>query len=131
MTNKVHLSQVDDRRILVEAGSNLLAGGASLVGNVIQVSGYTHLTGFVFSDVDSAANGIIVEQGMLLTDFPASIPATAFISHSTTSYTGSDIVNNTFSVQIVAPFARVIYINGGAAQGVFRLYFEARTLRGL
>ena len=131
MTNKVHISQIDDRIMLLETGSSLLAGGASLVGDVIQVTGYTHITGFVFSDVDSATDGVIIEQGLLIPDFSAGTPSTTFITNSTMTYTGGDIITNSFSVQVVSPFARIIYVNGASPQGAFRLYFEARVLRGL
>jgi hypothetical protein len=131
LTNKVHISQQDDRIMLFEAGGTLLGAGASLVGNVIQVSGYSHITGFVYSDVASALNGVVIEQALLITDFPAGAVATTAATVSTTSYTAADIINNAFSVQIVAPFARIIYTNGAGAQTVFRLAFEARVLRGL
>lgn len=131
MTNKVHISQIDDRLLLAETGTSLLAGAARLVGDVIQVSGYTHITGFIFSDVASAADGVIIEQGILIADFPTGVAATTSITNSTTTYVAGDIESNSFSVQVVAPFARIIYVNGAVAQGAFRLYFEARALRGL
>lgn len=131
MTNKVHISQQDDRTLLEADGSSLLGAGASLVGNVIQVSGYSHITGFIFSDVASATDGVIIEQGLIVTDFPAGVAATTLITNSTTTYTAGDILNNAFSVQIVAPFARIIYTNGAAAQTEFRAAFEARVFRGL
>ena len=131
MTNKVHISQQDDRVMLFETGVSLLGAGASLVGAVVQVSGYSHLTGFVYSDVASALGGIIIEQGLLISDFPAGVAATTHVTTSNTTYTAADIVNNAFSVQIVAPFARIIYINGAGAQSEFRLAFEARVFRGL
>jgi hypothetical protein len=117
--------------MLFEDGSALLGAGVSLVGDVIQVSGYSHITGFIYSDVASAINGVIIEQGLLITDFPAGAPATTAVTVSTTSYTAADIINNAFSVQIVAPFARIIYTNGAGAQSDFRLAFEARVFRGL
>ena len=131
MTNKTHISQIDDKRIFFEDGSVVLAGGSSVVGNVFQVSGFTHITGFVYSDVDSAVGGLIIEQGLDPADFPAGTPATSNVTVTPLSITGGDIVGNALSVQIVAPYVRVIYINGGAAQSTFRATFEARILRGL
>ena len=131
MTNKVHLSQVDERNLLLQDGSISLAAGSSVVGDVFQVSGFTHITGFVYSDVDSALGGLIIEQGLMISDFPAGTPATELITNSAITVTGSDILNNAFSVQIVAPYARIIYINGAAPQTTFRAIFEARIIRGL
>jgi len=129
LTNKTHISQIDDRTILFS--ETALGGSASIVGDVIHVSGYTHITGFVYSDVDSATDGLIIEQGLKTTDFPDGAAATTNVTVSTLSYTAADIVSNAFSVQIVAPYARVIYINGAGAQSTFRASFEARVLRGL
>ena len=131
MTNKVHLSQVDERNLLFQDGSTVLAAGSSVIGDVFQVSGFTHITGFTYSDADSAMDGLIVEQGLQLSDFPAGTPATTDITNSTITVTGGDIVNNAYSVQIVAPYARIIYINGAAPQTTFRAVFEARIIRGL
>jgi hypothetical protein len=131
LTNKVHISQVDERNLFLEDGSNLLAATSSIIGDVFQVSGFTHITGFVYSDVDSALGGLIIEQGLKLTDFPAGTAATENITNSSLTITGSDTINNAFSVQIVAPYARIIYINGGSGQAEFRAIFEARVIRGL
>lgn len=131
MPNKVHISQIDDRNLILQDGSNVLSAGGILIGDIVQVAGYTHITGFAYSDVDSAAGGFIVEQGIQISDFPPSAAGTEFLTISSTAITGGDQVNNAFSVQIVAPFARIIYINGASAQGAFRLYAEARILRGL
>jgi hypothetical protein len=131
MPNKVHLSQIDDRNLILQDGSSTLAAGGTLIGDVVQVAGYTHVTGFAYSDVDSAAGGFIVEQGIQISDFPSAGPGTEFLTISSTAITGGDQVNNAFSVQIVAPFVRIIYINGASPQSAFRLYAEARVLRGL
>tara|TARA_B100001109_G_C18737127_1_gene414842 strand:+ start:444 stop:839 length:396 start_codon:yes stop_codon:yes gene_type:complete len=131
MSNKVHISQIDDRQLILEDGSNTLSAGGTLIGSVIQVAGYTHITGFAYSDVDSAAGGFIVEQGIQISDFPSGAAGSEFLTISSTAITGGNQVDNAFSVQIVAPFARIIYINGAVAQSSFRLYAEARVLRGL
>lgn len=131
MTNKTHLSQIDEKSVLFADGSALLAASSSLVGDVVHVSGFTHLTGYIYSDVDSAAGGVIIEQGIDIDDFPSGTPATSLVTNSAFACTGGDIVSNAFSVQIVAPYVRVIYINGASNQGAFRAIFEARILRGL
>ncbi len=130
MTNKVHISQIDDRHIFEESGINLLAAGGSIIGDIFQVSGYTHITGFVYSDVASALNGLIIEQAVQESDFPAGV-ATANVTSTALTITGADITNNALSVQVVGSYVRVIYINGATPQGTFRAVFEARVMRGL
>lgn len=127
--NKVDISQVDEP-ILVSSTTPLGAGGL-FVSTPVSVLGYTHICGFAFSNVASAINGLIIEQGYQSTDFPAGTPATSLITRSLYSISAADLDNNAFAVQIVAPFARIIYTNGAAAQATFRLFFGARILRGL
>lgn len=131
MGNKTHISQIDDRVILTATDSDILAAGASLVSEVIYVSGYTHICGFVYSDVDSAASGLVIEQGLQESDFPSGVVATEHVTVSEFSVPGADIVNNAYSVQIVAPFVRIFYTNGAAPQTTLRMSFEARIIRGL
>lgn len=129
MADKVNISQIEHKH-LVESITNLSAG-SSLVGEVTAVDGYTHITGFAFSDVSSILNGVIVEQGLQASDFPAGTPATSLVTISTFTLSANDIVTNNYAIQVVAPFARVIFINGPVAQTKFRIVFEARILRGL
>jgi hypothetical protein len=131
MTNKIAISQVDDLVILLDDGTSPLIAAGSLVGNVFLVSGYTHITGYIYSDVTSAAGGVIIEQGLKIGDFTPGTPATTGVTSTALAYTGGDIINNAYSVQIVAPYARIIYINGASPQTDFRAYFEARVMRGL
>jgi len=131
MTNKVQISQIDDLVLLLADGNSPLPAGVSLVGEVFLVSGYTHITGYIYSDVASAVSGMIIEQGLKISDFTDGAAATTGVTVTTSAYTATDIINNAFSVQIVAPFARVIYINGATPQTEFRAYFEARVMRGL
>jgi hypothetical protein len=128
MTNKTHISQVDERILLFEDGTAPLGAAASLVGNVIQVSGFTHITGFIYSDV---TGGLVIEQGLAIADFPIGTAATSMVTSSALAITAANITDNAFSVQIVAPFVRIIYVNGAGAQTDFRAVFEARVLRGL
>lgn len=131
MTNKTHIAQIDELVLDVVNNTPLLAGAGTYVGDPVYVNGYTHISGFVFSDVDSAANGLIIEQGLSEADFPAGTAATTSVTRSLFGITGGDMESNSFAVQIVAPWARIIYINGAAAQTEFKLYSEARILRGL
>lgn len=135
MSNKTHLSQVDDLVVSVLDSNTdatvLLTSGETYYGTATYVSGYTHMTGFIYSDVDSAASGVIIEQALREADLPAGAAATTGITHSLFSLTGGDMESNSFSVQLVAPWVRVIYINGGSNQTEFKLYFETRILRGL
>ncbi len=131
MTNKVHVSQIDDRNLFFQDGSTILAASSSIIGEVFQVSGFTHIAGWAYSDVDSATNGLIIEQALDAADFPSGSAATSNVTVTTLTITGADIINNAFAVQIVAPYARVIYTNGGSPQATFRASFEARILRGL
>jgi hypothetical protein len=128
-TSKTNLGQVDT--LLLANSATPLAGGALFEGTVENVSGYTHICGFVFSNVASAVNGLIIEQGYQITDFSTGAASTTFITRSTYGISAGDIDNNAFAVQIVAPFAKILYINGAGAQASFRLFFGARILRGL
>jgi len=127
--NKVDISQVDE--LIIASNTTLLGIGGLFVGSVFSVFGYTHIGGFAFSDVASAVNGLIIEQGFQSTDFPAGTPATTLVTRSLYGISAGDIDNNAIGVQIVAPFARIIYTNGAAAQTSFRLFFASRILRGL
>jgi hypothetical protein len=127
--NKVDLSQVDE--LILASNTTVLGAGALFVSTPVSVLGYTHISGFAFSNVASAVNGLIIEQGYQATDFPAGTPATSLITRSLYGISAADMDNNAFAVQIVAPFARIIYTNGAAAQATFRLFFGARILRGL
>lgn len=127
--NKVYLGQLET--LIVANTSTVLGAGGVFVGDVFNVSGYTHISGFAFSDVDSAANGLIIEQAFQSSDFTAGTANTGLITRSLYSITGADMDNNSLAVQIVAPFARIIYTNGAAGQATFRMHFAARILRGL
>lgn len=127
--NKVDISQVDEP--ILASSTIVLGAGALFVGNAQSVLGYTHICGFVFSNVASAVNGLIIEQGYQSSDFPAGTPATTLVTRSLYGISAGDLDNNAFAVQIVAPFARIIYTNGAAAQASFRLFFGSRILRGL
>jgi len=127
--NKVDISQVDEP-ILASTTTTLGIGGI-FISPAISVLGYTHVCGFVYSDVASAVNGLVIEQAYQSTDLPAGTPATSLITRSLYGISAADMDNNAFAVQIVAPFVRIVYTNGAAAQTSFRLFFGGRILRGL
>jgi len=129
MSDKTNLGQVDT--LLMANSATPLGAGALFVGAVQNVSGYTHISGFVFSNVASAVNGLIIEQGYGITDFTVGAASATLITRSVYGISAGDLDNNAFAVQIVAPFARILYTNGAGAQATFRLYFGARILRGL
>ena len=122
---------MDDRVMAYETGTTLLAAGGIFTGEVMQVAGYGHITGWIFSDVSSATSGVIIEQALTVSDLLVATPNTTNVTSSTLAYTAGEYVSNAYSVQVVAPFARILYVNGAAAQTAFRLYFEARVFRGL
>lgn len=92
----------------------------------IEVQGYTNIVGFAYSDVGSIINGLEIQQASDLNDFVTGIG----ITRSTFTIVAGDSINNAFAVEIVAPFARIVYNNAGAAQSVFRLYAVAKIIRG-
>lgn len=129
---KTHISQVD-QRVLWEADNDDVLTAAEVVSSTaLPVSGYTHISGFVFADVDSATNGLVIEQAMDIDDFAAANTASSSkVTVSKMTITGNDIENNAISVQIVGRFARIVYTNGGSDQATFRAFFTARAVRGL
>ena len=104
--NKVHLSQIDERNLLIATDADILGAGGTLISDIVHVSGYTHITGFAYSDVDSAAGGLIIEQALQESDFPGGTAATTHVTVSNFSIAGTNITDNAVSVQIVAPFVR-------------------------
>jgi len=121
---KTSISQSDPKIMLQSDAA--LAGAAELTGEAVYVHGYTHITGYVFTDVDSANPGLIIEQAYSEADLAAE-----FLTQSFSAIVGGEINRNSLSVQVVAPWARVRYINGAGAQTTFRAFFAARALRGL
>lgn len=125
---KIHISQID--RITLLSETEPVAANVTIISDPKPVGGYTHIVGFIFSDVASALNGVIIEQAMSLADFPPGVPATTNVTRSIFTLAANDTITNTYSVQIVAPFVRIIYINGALPQTSFRAFLEARVLRG-
>lgn len=127
-----HVGSGTPQAVLEQGNTGFLAANGVFFGNLVYVAGYTHICGFIYSDVSSAANGLVIEQGMQASDFDTTTPAAATtnITTNTFSITGGAIASNQFTVQIVAPFARLIYTNGVSIQSDFRLSSIVRALRG-
>lgn len=85
-----------------------LAGNGTVTLGPVQTDQADRITGIAFANV---AGTVFVEQSFdgANFDLSTSIPVTA--------NTGAAI-----SVEIVAPFIQVRYVNGVGAQGTFRLY---------
>jgi len=122
--DKVSLAQVEYH--IVAFTDDVLAPAAVYTNTIDSVIGYTHLCGLVYSDQNSATDGLSIEQAASASDF-----ALGYYTRSTYTMVGGDTENNAFSVQLVAPFLRIRYTNGGTLQTVFRLVAGARILRGL
>ncbi len=88
-----------------------LAGGGVFTGGMEKVDQVSSITIFVFADVSSATNGFSLEFSVdgIYWDRKKTVTVAAGVSsvHTLTSIT---------------EFFRVVYINGAAAQGAFRLY---------
>jgi hypothetical protein len=132
LTDKVHLAQIEVKELFARNISNILGANALDIGDVISVGGYSHISGYVYSDVASAApGGVIIEQAASQADFATDAISTENVTVSTIAIAAGNIVDNSLAVQIVAPFARVIYVNGAAGQAAYKAYFAARIIRGL
>jgi len=91
-----------------------LGANASYTSGSFTVSGYGRIVGSCYAD---QAGTLYVEQ---------SSDGTNFDVQSTFSYSAGALLG--FSVEVVAPTARVRYVNGATAQTVFRLYVRARRI---
>lgn len=99
------------------AGDNtnaLLAASASYTGVSLSVEGYARITGTVYSD---QAGTLYIEQSPDGTNWDTA-----------TSLSVSAATATSFSVEVVAPYARLRYVNGATAQTVFRLYSFLRRI---
>jgi hypothetical protein len=99
--------------VLASTTTPLGANGTYTSGS-LTVSGYGRIVGTVFAD---QAGTLYIEQSSDGTNWDAS--------------TGVSVSAGTpasFSVEVVAPTARVRYVNGATAQTAFRLYVRARRV---
>ena len=136
MPEKISIAQIEVKELYNETGGqtiDFLTIGEVTTSSVVYVGGYTHITGYVYSDQSSATDGVVIEQCQRSDLFnPGLALTTANVTSSSMTYTAADITSNALSVQIVAPFARIVYTNGAAAQLTdFNIYFCARIIRGL
>jgi hypothetical protein len=81
----------------------------------IHCGGNARITGTVYSD----------KAGTLYIDFS---PDGTNWDYSTTAVSVSAGTGTGFSEEVVAPFARLRYVNGGTAQTTFRLYAYTRGI---
>lgn len=125
MAEKVYVGQAEN---LVIASSNVvLGGGATFTSSIFYVGGYTNLVGFVYSNVASASNGLVIAQAADSADFALGTPP---ITRSRFSYTAADTDFNAFAVELTAPFVRITYTNGVTGQTTFRIWFAAKAAKG-
>lgn len=124
-SNKVDVAQTESLELA--ATNTPLGGGATFTSSIFYVGGYTHVVGFVYSNVASATNGLVIAQAADTADFGLGTPP---ITRSRFSYSAGDTDFNGFEIELVAPFVRITFTNGVAAQGTFRLWFAAKTAKG-
>ncbi len=90
-----------------------LANGAAFTGTAFSTVGANSIVVDVFTSHASATDGLSIQQSMDGTNWdiqdPFTVPAMA---------AGQ---GKTYAVQVVAPFARVVYTNGGTLTTTFRL----------
>jgi hypothetical protein len=122
---KVHIGQMEAMQ--VAASNTPLLAAAAFVSPIFSVRGFSNISGFAFSDVGSAVTGLRIQQAADMADF-ATISPFALTAGTSTKYTivGGDLFTNAFTVEVVAPFARLVYTNGAAPQTTFRLWAAAR-----
>lgn len=110
-------TKLADDGLVITSNSSTTPLGANAVftGTAFEVTKYSVVNVGVFSDVPSATNGVKVEFSPDGTNWDH--------SHSTT-YSAATGVGYIFNVEY--KYARVVYTNGGAAQGSFRLQTIAK-----
>jgi hypothetical protein len=106
------LTQGSDSSTISTANSSTttLGIGAAFTGTSEEITQYAEATIYVFSDVASATNGLSIQQSSNGVNWD-----------STDVYTIAAGVGAVFSVGVKARFFRIVYTNGGVAQGSFRL----------
>lgn len=90
----------------------LTASGTYTTANALLVGGNARITGTVFADQAGTLN---IDQSSDGTNWDYSTSVTVTASTKTN-----------FSVEVVAPYARLRYVNGATIQTVFRLYAFTR-----
>ena len=99
---------------LADSTTTALGAGASYNGSSVETTGYKQIVGTVYADTDGTLK---IQQ---------SPDGTNWDVETSISVTGGS--GKGFSVEIVAPYMRVVYENGGTAQTTFRLYVFLRVI---
>jgi hypothetical protein len=111
------LSSVRDRineLVLQASTTTALAANGTYTSSTLNLSGWGRIIGTVYAD---QAGTLYVEQSSDGTNFDSS----SSFSVSAGSPFG-------FSVEVVAPYGRIRYVNGATAQTAFRLYAFTRRI---
>lgn len=100
---------------VLDSTTTVLGDGLTYTGSAFHVAGYGHIVGTAYADT---AGTLYIDQ---------SSDGTNYDVVSIIPYTAADTKG--FSVEVVAPTARVRFTNAaGAAQTAFRLYVRARRI---
>ena len=102
---------------LADSTTTALGIGAVYIGTPFSTNGYAKIVGSAYSDQASAVDGLEIQQSQDGVNWDV-----------ISAFTVSAGVGLAFSVEIVAPHARLRYTNGGTAQTVFRLYANLRVI---
>lgn len=104
-----------NQQVLIDGTTTPLGAAATYeTATSFVCGGNARITGTVFAD---QAGTLYVDQSSDGTNFDTTT------SVSVTASTGAP-----FSVEVVAPYGRLRYVNGATAQTVFRLYAFARGI---
>jgi hypothetical protein len=90
-----------------------LGAGGTFTGKSVDVGQYTTATLLVFSDVDSAADGV---------KFQSSTDGVNWDYEEVKTYTGG--TGAKYDYPLVGQYFRLVYVNGGTLQGAFRLQLK-------
>ena len=99
---------------LADSTTTALGASATYTGSSVETSGYKQIVGTVYADVDGTLK---IQQ---------SSDGTNWDVETSISVTGGS--GKGFSIEVVAPYMRVVYENGGTAQSAFRLYVFLRVV---
>jgi len=101
--------------VLKDSTTTPLIANATYEGVSFEAAGYDKITGYVYSDVASAPDGVVIQQ---CHDGDFTVEARVVES----KFTMSAGVTLAFSVEVVAKYARIKFVNGTSNQAEFRLY---------
>jgi len=92
----------------------LLAADAIYTSDSFKTDGYDKIVGYVYSDVASATDGVVIQQC-----HDGDFTAPAIVESRFTLSAGETLA---FSVELVSEFVRIWFKNGPTGQGIFRLF---------